>query len=342
MNFNNPFNLLDEDNDSDDSNDSNDGNDSNDNIIKEKQKILLKVNDDKISDRYNNNKSYSNKLLTTEKIYNNKKTDYTKPYNKFERPRERIVSNVEKFNNNTLKYNNTDKFNTDKINTDKFNTDKFNTDKFNTDKFNNNEFVQVSSSKTKYKGEDNIVIMNKFEQENILDNLPFNYKMYVLSIFDKAWNDILSFNNIFTLKKWIDIPEVINSLIFKKDKITEFNISFMKNNISPIWEDNENRYGSRTNIQIYDLQESFELLKMFLINIANKTLLNKNINNKFLVNGIAFYPKKDLTNNKPYQIIQIWYNLDITKSFKIFNENIENLLKSKNYSVRTRLHTPQF
>jgi hypothetical protein len=115
----------------------------------------------------------------------------------------------------------------------------------------------------------------------------------------------------------------------------------MKNNISPIWEDNENRYGSRTNIQIYDIDESLELLKIFLINIVNKTLLNQNINNKFLVNGIAFYPKKD-KDNISYQIIQIWYNLDITKSFKIFNENIENLLKKKNYSVRTRLHAPQF
>ena len=116
----------------------------------------------------------------------------------------------------------------------------------------------------------------------------------------------------------------------------------MKNNISPIWEDKENRFGSRTNIQIYDLGESLEILKLFLIHIANRTLLNKIINDRFSVNGIAFYPKKDMVNNKNYQIIQIWYNLDITKSFKIFNENIESLLKTKNYSVRTRLHAPQF
>ena len=166
--------------------------------------------------------------------------------------------------------------------------------------------------------------------------------MYVLHILDKGWNDILSFNNIYTLVKWNDISEIINALILKKDKIIDFNLSFMKNNISPIWEDNENRYGSRTNIQIYDLDESLEILKLFLINIANRTLLHKNINNRFYVNGIAFYPKKDLVNGKNYQIIQIWYNLDITKSFKIFNDNIEILLKQKNYSVRTRLHAPQF
>ena len=312
MNISNRFGSLDEDNEDDVVNDD-----------IEKEKTLIKKTDDKISDRYKSNKPYNNKLSSIEKPYNNKTYGYVKPYEKFEKPRER---------------NNTEKFN----NTDKFNTDKFNADKFSADKFNNNDFIQVSSSKNKYKGEESIIVMKNFEDNNILDILPFNYKMYVLSIFDKAWNDILSFNNIFTLKKWIDIPEVINSLILKKDKITEFNISFMKNNISPIWEDNENRYGSRTNIQIYDLEESLEILKMFLINIANKTLLNKNINNKFLVNGIAFYPKKDLTNNKPYQIIQIWYNLDITKSFKIFNENIESLLKVKNYSVRTRLHAPQF
>ena len=306
MNFSNPFDLLDEDND--------------DSVIIEKQKTLLKVNDDKISDRYKSNKPYNNKLSSTEKTYNNKNLGYEKSYPKFEKPRERF-NNTEKFNNNNN--NNIVKFN-------------------NNEKFNNNDFIEVSSSKTKYTSEERIIVMQKFEDTNMLDNLPFNYKMYVLSVFDKAWNDILSFNNIFTLRKWIDVPEVINSLILKKDKIIEFNISFMKNNISPIWEDNENRYGSRTNIQIYDLEESLEILKIFLINIANKTLLNKNVNKKFLVNGIAFYPKKDLTNNKPYQIIQIWYNLDITKSFKIFNENIESLLKVKNYSVRTRLHAPQF
>ena len=307
MNSKNPFDLLNEDIDEDD------------NIVIEKQKLK----EDKISEKYKNTKTY-NKTVINKTVIN--KTVINKIVNNDKIVINKIPGNDKLFINKILS---NDKPIINNIESSSRKND-----------FDKNSFHEVS--RTRYKKEENEVIIKNFENADLLNKLPFYFKMYVLHVLDKGWNDILSFNNIYTLVKWNDIPEIINALILQKDKIIDFNLSFMKNNISPIWEDNENRYGSRTNIQIYDLDESLELLKLFLINIANRTLLNKNINNRFYVNGIAFYPKKDLVNNKNYQIIQIWYNLDITKSFKIFNDSIENLLKKKNYSVRTRLHTPQF
>jgi hypothetical protein len=318
MNFN-PFDLLDDDNE------------DNEEVIEKPRNYH---NDDIISNKYKT-KTVSNKILTSDKFVSNKISTSDKFVSNKISTSDRFVSN---------KISTSDRFVSNKISTsDKFVSNKniSNNDRFlKKNETNENSFIEVKNT-SRYKKEENTIIIKNFEDDNILYSLPFNYKMYVLHVLEKGWNDILNFNNILILTKWKDISEVINSLIFKKDKMIDFNLSFMKNNISPIWEDNENRYGSRTNIQIYDIDESLELLKIFLINIVNKTLLNQNINNKFLVNGIAFYPKKD-KDNISYQIIQIWYNLDITKSFKIFNENIENLLKKKNYSVRTRLHAPQF
>ena len=314
MNSLNPFDLLDEDDEEEDK------------VIEKKPK------EDKITDKYKNIKTYNKVSNNDNKSFINKlqSNDNKSFINK-------LQSNDNKPFINKLQSNDNKPFINKLENNDRFASKK---NELNNSAYDKNAFQEVS--KTRYKKEENVVIIKNFDNSELLNKLPIYFKMYVLHVLDKGWNDILSFNNIFTLLKWNDISEVINSLILHKDKIINFNLSFMKNNISPIWEDNENRYGSRTNIQIYDLDESLELLKLFLINIANRTLLNKNINNRFYVNGIAFYPKKDLVNNKNYQIIQIWYNLDITKSFKIFNDSIENLLKKKNYSVRTRLHTPQF
>ena len=67
-------------------------------------------------------------------------------------------------------------------------------------------------------------------------------------------------------------------------------------------------------------------------------------NRKTDINGFAFLPKKDKENNS-YQIIQIWFSNDIIKNI---SNKIENILEHKifnllqNYSVRIKIHKPQF
>ena len=181
--------------------------------------------------------------------------------------------------------------------------------------------------------------------EEFLDSKLENiYKIYLFHNNYENWNNIDNFENIFNIEKWKDIPEVFNSLIQKREKLLTYNFFLMKNKISPLWESKENRGAGRINIQIFDLKESLNIFKILLINIINKTLLKPFNNRKTDINGFAFLPKKDKENN-PYQIIQIWFSNNIIKNI---SNQIENILENKifnllrNYSVRIKIHKPQF
>lgn len=191
----------------------------------------------------------------------------------------------------------------------------------------------------------------KFTKEKIQDEDDFLdqsltdiYKIYFFHNNYDNWNDIDNFENVFNIEKWIDIPQVFNSFINKKDKLFNYNLFIMKNKISPLWESQENRYAGRINIQIYDLKETLEVLKKLLVNIINKSFLKPQNMNKTSINGLALLPKMDKM-NVSYQIIQIWFSNNIIKNISnkaehILDNNIFDEIKK--YSIRTKIHKPQY
>jgi Eukaryotic initiation factor 4E len=179
--------------------------------------------------------------------------------------------------------------------------------------------------------------------EEIFDNkLPNYYKIYTRHInYDKNWNNILGFNNIYTITTWRELIKSINT--FDKNINTcNFNIFIMKNEISPMWEDNENRRGSRTNIKIESINECTNILKLLLIFIVNNSLFIDEYNSLDTIQGITFNPKKHDGNN--YYIIQIWYKINFTdkyyKNNNFINKDVLKILE--NYSVYTRKQKPEF
>jgi hypothetical protein len=70
-----------------------------------------------------------------------------------------------------------------------------------------------------------------------------------------------------TLQKWGDVPRLLNTLNVASGecKYTDFDIFIMKNEISPIWEDPENRNGSICSIKIDSLEKISNIFKIALL-----------------------------------------------------------------------------
>ena len=145
---------------------------------------------------------------------------------------------------------------------------------------------------------------------------------------DQNW-DYISYHNICTLTKWKDIPQLFNTLNKSggECKFTDFDIFIMKNDISPMWEDIENRNGSICSIKVDSLKDGYKILKELLINAANNTLMEFSPESWDKINGLSFSPKRmDYGNNA---------SID-----KYLNPNIQELLKK--YSVKVKSIKPEY
>lgn len=192
-----------------------------------------------------------------------------------------------------------------------------------------------------------VVVQNVIFDVDMLLNSIEKVKIYFFHIKNNNWNDINNFQNVYDIDVWNDIPEIFNSFYSLKTKINNYNLFFMKNKISPLWESKENRGAGRINIQIYDLNETLHFLKILLINNSNKTLLMPKNYSKTDINGFALLPKIDTKENKSYQIIQIWFSNNIIRNISknhemILNTHITDLLSTKKYSVRVKIHKQQY
>ena len=173
------------------------------------------------------------------------------------------------------------------------------------------------------------------------------YKVLAHHNDDQNW-DFSSYNNICTLSKWEDIPKLFNTLnkMNGETKFTDFDVFIMKNEISPMWEDAENRSGSICSIKVDSLKDGYQILKQLLVYTANNTLIEFSPESWDKVNGLSFSPKKmdNLNNDMSYfVIIKIWFkqNYGTNSSIdKYFNQDIQNLLKK--YSIKVKSIKPEY
>ena len=183
---------------------------------------------------------------------------------------------------------------------------------------------------------------------NVLDlSLPNCFKVMVHHNDDNNW-DFSSYHNICTISKWEDIPRFFNSLssIEGVNKFTDFDTFIMKNNISPLWEDIENRNGSICSIKIDSLKAGIELLKKLLIYTANNTLMEFSPESWDKINGLSFSPKKmdNSGNDSSYCIIlKIWFKQNYGNNAVIdnyFNPDIQAYLNK--YSIKVKSIKPEY
>ena len=207
-----------------------------------------------------------------------------------------------------------------------------------------NDFTFISN-KRKDKNQKNLEIINI--SDNVLEETLSNYyRVLGHHNEDKSW-DYISYYNITTLNKWLDVSSFLNTLNNVKGECSfiDFDIFIMKNEISPMWEDLENRNGSICSIKIYSLKDGYEILKKLLINICNNTLLNFSTDTWNTINGISFSPKK-IDNSKDDNycvIIKLWFKINfmiLGSIEKYINPDINELIKK--YSIKVKAIKPEY
>ena len=155
--------------------------------------------------------------------------------------------------------------------------------------------------------DNNFTVVSNKRKDKVVKNLelieiPENFMHEKLSNYyrvlghhndDKSW-DYISYYNITTLNNWQDVSSFLASLNTVKGEcsLTDFDIFVMKNEISPMWEDLENRNGSICSVKIDSLVDGYEIFRVLLTNICNNTLLCFSSDTWNTINGISFSSKK--------------------------------------------------
>ncbi len=210
------------------------------------------------------------------------------------------------------------------------------------DRENDNGFVMVSNKK-----KDKPVFEHETKDISEFDfneDMPNKYRVLVHHIHDKNW-DFLSYHNITTLQKWIDVPRFFNTLDNAQGecRFTDFDIYLMKNEITPMWEDPENRNGSICSIKIDTVEEGYEIFKLISYYTANNNLLKISGQHWEIVNGLSFSKKSldHLCRDTYCIIIKIYFRINMFSSIeKYFNDELYKKLHK--YSIKLKPIKPEY
>jgi hypothetical protein len=269
-------------------------------------------------------------------------------YNKINKNNSNYNNN---YNNNSYKNNNNNNYN----NYNNYNNNNYNNNNNNNNNYNNynnndnndinqDEFIKVVNKKKDNKS----VVECKYKNvEDDLKNIKMENYFRILAHHndDKSW-DYNSYYNMTCLKTWGDMATFFNSLLTAKGECnyTDFDLFVMKNEISPMWEDKENRNGSICSIKIDSLSEGNKIFKNLVLHMGNNTLLKFNPSTWDNVNGISFSSKKiDNTAETYCVIIKIWFKINILNYpsiDKILNDDINTQIDK--YSIKNKPIKPEY
>jgi hypothetical protein len=208
----------------------------------------------------------------------------------------------------------------------------------------NNEFIKVVNKKK------DIKMTAECKYKNIeynLDDIKMHdyFKILAHHNDDKSW-DYNSYYNITCLKTWGDMATFFNTILIAKGECnyTDFDLFVMKNEISPMWEDKENRSGSICSIKIDSLTDGYNIFKNLVLHMANNTLLKFNPSTWNNVNGISFSSKKlDNTAETYCIIVKIWFKINVLNYpsiDKILNDDINQQVGK--YSIKIKPIKPEY
>ncbi len=207
-------------------------------------------------------------------------------------------------------------------------------------------FVMVTNKKKeKFVGD----LQIKEIEEDFFDlNMPNTIRVLAHHIDDKNW-DCLNYHNITTLQTWGDVPRFFNTLNIASGecKFTDFDIFLMKNEISPMWEDSENRNGSIFSIKIDSIEQSYEVLKILTYHLVNNTILKFSPERWDVINGLSYVAKKmeHIGPNVYWVIIKIWFKINILnlghgQAEKLLSDDVQKLISG--FTVKIKPIKPEY
>jgi hypothetical protein len=254
-----------------------------------------------------------------------------------------VVNNMIVNKNNHTELNNDKQFINDKELT---NDNDSNDGIFNT--YQTKKMVKKNNKITKIKSVlDEILFKNISIDENLKDLEMNNYfKLYAHSNKDENWD----YNNYFKMTKnglrsWKDIATFLKTLNMNFENYTmyDFDIFAMKNNISPMWEDEQNKHGSIMSIKLSSREEAYSIFTFLFLNICNNSLLKYTPKTMNKTNGISFSTKVIENFNITSYIIKVWFRDNFCHDeTEILNPHINERLELDNYSVKFKQIKPEF
>lgn len=157
-----------------------------------------------------------------------------------------------------------------------------------------------------------------------MHKLENNWLMWIHYVYDNDWsiNSYKQIHSFDTLEELIKLNNFLNNNI-----LSNLMVFYMKNNIKPIWEDENNKDGGSFSYKI-----SNNLLENVWKNLVYSLLGNTLSDDENIlknINGISISPKKN------YCIIKIWLanieNLRNTNIYDFINDSINNNIDLINY-----------
>jgi hypothetical protein len=223
-----------------------------------------------------------------------------------------------------------------------------NNNKYRQNNYNKREDTEFKVVSKRREQEKKIYECNFKEFEENFDKiiLPDYFRVLAHHNDDKSW-EYNNYHNITTLKTWGNVITFLNTLntVSGECKFTDFDLFLMKNEISPMWEDQENRNGSICSVKIDSVEEGYNIFKELLIHMVNHTVLKFNPSTWSSINGLSFSTKRleNINYDAHCVIIKLWFKINIINYGpidKLLNDEVSKLISR--YSVKLKAIKPEY
>ena len=146
-----------------------------------------------------------------------------------------------------------------------------------------------------------------------MNNFNNNYTLWFHDVKSNNWT-IDSYDKLYTIKNNYDI--IINKLHFTNNHLLK-GMFFMKNDIEPIWENEENCKGGYISYKISN-KIAYDLWLLLI----NKTINKELVTEDECYNGFSYTPKNN------FGIIKLWFNKVVNKNIVKLNDPRLDIKKS--------------
>lgn len=147
--------------------------------------------------------------------------------------------------------------------------------------------------------------------ETDVSTLPFDceWKVFFHDFMDSNWNRD-SYEQLAVINSIRDFWTIFCVI---QEWMSHGMFFFMKENVFPKWDDNDNKAMSYLSMKILKAKTT-EFMEHMLVSMLSNTLM-KNSDNAYLINGISISPKKN------FCICKVWIDTtdDALKNIELFN-----------------------
>lgn len=172
---------------------------------------------------------------------------------------------------------------------------------------------------------DNTIIDNTHDGSNII--LNDEYVLWCHDLANPDWS-LKSYKKLCTIRTVSDFWRLFNN--FKKIGWKYMHFYLMKQNITPMWEDINNRNGGICSFKM-DIDNTIDIWETLNVHMICGVLTS----HKDDINGLSISPK-----NQSWAIVKIWNKNNNSDFISTLNKEI--IEKYGSYSIQYKSHSPEY